>query len=484
MVSPRQIFVISDLHLGGPPGFQMMRHPDVLATFIHAMAAAPQRTELVIAGDFVDFLAEGAAPDGEIPTEWDPLLHDPSVAAWAFERIARRSSFAVVFAALREFLQNAAHSLTILLGNHDIELSYPAVREKLCEVLAVEEGRGLRFICDGEAYVVGDALIEHGNRYDRWNQVDHDRLRHARSLQSRGEEYLRTALMTPPAGSQLVAHVMNPIKRSYGFVDLLKPENEAVLPVLLALEPGYRSRIVQAMAALSPGVRHGVARDGLPIRLSDAASSDGGVELSFDARVEPTAPANSVTAALARVLGGPSAAALFLGALPEEEAHIGEATGGGALRLAGALLEIVRAGEAPLARKRALIKALRVLQNDRSWQLEGEESSSPYLSKAKQLIAERRFRFVVFGHTHHARRMTLAHGALYLNSGTWADLMRVPDAIVRGDDATSLTAVDDFLRALDTNDFGRYAWFRPTYVRMQLSAANVVGDAELLEASA
>lgn len=483
MVLPRQIYVISDLHLGGPPGFQMMRHPEVLATFINGLAAVSQRTELVIAGDFVDFLAEGTAPDGEIPTEWDPLLHDPSVAAWAFERIARRSAFATVFSALREFLQHAAHSLTVLLGNHDIELSYPAVRAKLCEVLAVEEGRGLRFICDGEAYVVGDALIEHGNRYDRWNQVDHDRLRHARSLQSRGEEYLRADLMTAPAGSQLVAHVMNPIKRSYGFVDLLKPENEAVLPVLLALEPGYRSRIIKAMAALSPGLRHGVARDGLPFRLSDAASSGSGVELSLDTPTTPVAPANSVKAALAQVLGGPSAADLFLGALPGEGTHIGEAAGGGTLRLAGALLGIVRAGEAPLERKRALIEALRALQNDRSWDLQGEESNSPYLSKARQLVSERRFRFVVFGHTHHARRMTLPDGALYLNSGTWADLMRVPDAIVRGDAATSLRAVDDFLQALEANDFGRFAWFRPTYVRMELAATGVIGDAELLEAS-
>ena len=43
--------------------------------------------------------------------------------------------------------------LTILLGNHDIELSYPRVRSALERVLGTEEGRGFRFVYDGEAYV-------------------------------------------------------------------------------------------------------------------------------------------------------------------------------------------------------------------------------------------------------------------------------------------------------------------------------------------
>jgi UDP-2,3-diacylglucosamine pyrophosphatase LpxH len=479
MVQPRQIFVISDLHLGGPPGFQMMRHPEVLASFINELSIDSRRTELIIAGDFVDFLAEGTAPDGDIPSEWDPLLHDATVAVWVFERIARRPAFAPIFEALRGFLQNEAHSLTVLLGNHDIELSYPAVRKKLCEVLSVEEGRGLRFIYDGEAYVVGDALIEHGNRYDRWNQVDHDRLRHTRSLQSRGEEYLRSDLMTPPAGSQLVAFVMNPIKRVYGFVDLLKPENEAVLPILLALEPGYRHRIVQAMAALSPGLRHGMARDGLPVRLADAASDAEGLSLSLGGP-RAAAPAESVAAALTKALGSSEAAAAFLGALPADGVRIGEASGGGGLRLVGALLDIVRKGEAPRERKQALVKALRALQHDRSWELTGEEETSPYLIKARQLAADGRFRYVVFGHTHHARRMTLPGGCTYFNSGTWAELMRVPDAIVRGDDAAALAAVEEFLQALDRNDLESFRWFRPTYVRMQLSPAGHISEAELL----
>jgi hypothetical protein len=80
----------------------------------------------------------------------------------------------------------ARHSLTILLGNHDVELSFPPVRRAFASLIGTEEGMGLRFICDGEAYVIDHVLIEHGNRYDGFNAVAFDDLRELRSLQSRG----------------------------------------------------------------------------------------------------------------------------------------------------------------------------------------------------------------------------------------------------------------------------------------------------------
>jgi len=42
-----------------------------------------------------------------------------------------------------------------------------------------------------------------------------------------------------------VAAVINDIKRTYRFIDLLKPEKEAAIPVILALEPGRRSALMQ-----------------------------------------------------------------------------------------------------------------------------------------------------------------------------------------------------------------------------------------------
>jgi len=44
-----------------------------------------------------------------------------------------------------------------LIGNHDVELSLPAVRRHLYSLLGDETGT-LKFIYDGEAYTVGKVL--------------------------------------------------------------------------------------------------------------------------------------------------------------------------------------------------------------------------------------------------------------------------------------------------------------------------------------
>ena len=245
------VYVISDLHLGGAPGarasdrgFRICTQGDALAGFIEALAAQPTgpgapRTELVINGDFVDFLAEE-----DEPVAWTPLKEDPERARRLFERIVERNR--PVFRALARLVERG-HTLTVLIGNHDIELAFPAVRQALAAALGLGAGAPLRFLHDGEAYAVGDALIEHGNRYDGFNAVDFDALRRVRSIQSRGLPVPADRRLPPPPGSQLVAEVMNPLKQHYPFIDLLKPEAEAAVPLLLALAPGARRHIARVL---------------------------------------------------------------------------------------------------------------------------------------------------------------------------------------------------------------------------------------------
>src|SRR5262249_50206933 len=146
------------------------------------------------------------------------LIEDPSEATAVLRRIIDRDR--LFFSALRDLL-TAGHRLTIVLGNHDVELSFPALRRILMEELGAD-GKRFSFIYDGEAYQVGKVLIEHGNRYDEWNVVTHDALRRLRSVQSRMEPALKADRgFEAPAGSFLVAGVMNEIKNRYPFVDLL-----------------------------------------------------------------------------------------------------------------------------------------------------------------------------------------------------------------------------------------------------------------------
>src|SRR5687768_7554241 len=119
----RAVYVISDLHLGGAaqnerwPGsssFQMMTHPDLLASFIRRLAQKPAsgpKIELVINGDFIDFLAEEHSPDIEGHGRWLAFIDDPDLARHAFDKIAKRN--AEVFDALALLLEKN-HALTII----------------------------------------------------------------------------------------------------------------------------------------------------------------------------------------------------------------------------------------------------------------------------------------------------------------------------------------------------------------------------------
>src|SRR5439155_24466617 len=89
---------------------------------------------------------------------------------------------------------------------------------------------------------------EHGNRNDAWNSVNFDGLRRYRSVLSRRQERFPDAEFHPPPGSRLVERIMNPIKTDYPFIDLLKPETEAAIPLLLALEPSL-ARDIETIGA-------------------------------------------------------------------------------------------------------------------------------------------------------------------------------------------------------------------------------------------
>ena len=177
-MKPRRVLVISDLHLGGPQN-PMMGHPEHLEEFLRQISVCPQtpgeELELVINGDFVDFLAE------------------PPFVAWNFdEPVACRTlagildRFPVVVRELKEAVKRVDR-LTVTLGNHDVELALPKVRVALRDLLGLPETGKLQLIGNNEAYRVGDLLIEHGNRYDSWNAIDYDGLRETMSMLSRGE---------------------------------------------------------------------------------------------------------------------------------------------------------------------------------------------------------------------------------------------------------------------------------------------------------
>ncbi|WP_343656939.1 metallophosphoesterase [Paraburkholderia caribensis] len=418
-----RLYVISDLHLGGPRGFQIFGSTEELAGLIRLLADQDPDDEvaLVINGDFVDFLAEENA-----------TYFDPHGAIHKLERIANDDTFRAVFKAFPYFLGKERRRLIVNLGNHDLELALPWVRERLVQILTGEQSAlpgahsRLYLVFDGSGVLcsVGgrSVLCLHGNEVDRWNPANFERIREiARDVQiGRAVEP-----WIPNAGSKMVIDVVNPVKREFPFVDLLKPEQAAVAPTLAACAPqlvGELDRAKKLAAVALTRVWAGVRKpDGM---LGVPQPEDAAVPAAFDTSRAPVA-----MAARSRQAAHQAHELLLMA---DDRARRGVTANdlvagveGLQLDAFGALVKWSRK-ESP---SEVLREALENLDRDRSFDI-GERDDT-----AQQLDAEVSpdIDVIVAGHTHLERAMRRRNGrGCYFNSGTWARLIRIK-AEVRAD---------------------------------------------------
>ena len=231
-----ELYVVSDIHMGGKPGAQIFNRGPRLAAFIDQMASERPDSDvaLVLNGDIVDSLAE---PD---VTEYVALDADTAVAMMT--RIAQDPAFAPVWQALAAFVKRARRHLVLVVGNHDIELALPIVEDWVSRSLAEGDpprGRASPSPPTAAASRVGSArrassapMATRSTSGTWWT---------TRCSASSPTLSTPGASSIPPrwrpnAGTRLVRDVMNLVKRTYPFVDLLKPETAAVAGVLMALD--------------------------------------------------------------------------------------------------------------------------------------------------------------------------------------------------------------------------------------------------------
>ena len=494
----QHIYIISDWHLGGTRdddhakatghfGTQICRSADAIAGFVEWIRKRAEKdgeeVELIINGDMVDFLT----PEPEwAPSEW---IANESTAAARLEQIAENCLVGgrSPFDALRELLAQG-HTVTLLLGNHDVELSLPGVRRKLVELLGAE-GRKFNFMYDGEACVRGQLLVEHGNRYDPFNSLDHSALRQERSHLSRGlpvDEKLRKAkFFLPPAGTMIVVHAINGLLATHPYLNLLKPETKAAIPLLVALRPEIEPILNFIVKAWDIRRRKGAAA------MASAATPQGAGYLA--------APASATTATYASLDD-------LLGEMlsPEEAARLRQPLPAGAGQLAAGdftkgLLERVRTMfeavkskvqdvtllsklimEPAEDRRRILIRAaFRELRADTSFALDNELPA--YIEAARELLGSGRFSNVVFGHTHLPKEVRIEREqhppGVYLNCGTWADVIALPDDI-GGESAGAEAALKSFVDDLSARNLAPHLRRYLSYVEATV-ADNGTVDAHL-----
>jgi UDP-2,3-diacylglucosamine pyrophosphatase LpxH len=425
----KTLFVISDLHLGGAPGgdgkpsFQMCSPSGRtrLAEFIRYVAeqrASDRQITLVIAGDIVDFLAE---------EEFTAFTANDAVAAQKLGRIIQRTD--EVWKSLEIFVSSGSR-LVLLLGNHDIELSLPTPRRLLLDRLG--SGR-IEFIYDNQAFADGPVIIEHGNRYDSWNVISHDGLREVRSAVSRGEN---PPTFESPAGSLMVVNIMNRIKSRFPFVDLLKPEDAGLLPLLAVLDPSSMKEATKAIGLWRKQSQVEFDEDGIPVDLANIAT----IARKDDELID-----------LAMELYG------------EDQGNISFIDD---VKNFYDIWKLARSKNDKDAQLKKLYVALQARAQS-TWQTFDVNRETEQFINPARAAAQRGFKVVVFGHTHLVKRVTLnPEGSLYLNSGTWADLMQVPEAILRGDDAEGKRQLEQFVNDLAGNELQNWRRQVPTFARI------------------
>jgi UDP-2,3-diacylglucosamine pyrophosphatase LpxH len=220
--------VVSDFHLGaGPPDTSQNPLEDFVADedfalFLETIRAESDRdhkeVELIINGDFFEFLQVPAVHEFDPHRTYPPEAYYDSSQESSIKRLdIITAGHPAVFDALSDFIQVEAprRRMTLIKGNHDVNLYWPGVKGRLREVLGAS-GQRASMLLFAENYVSREGIyVEHGHQYaerlNRWENFDDPRDRED------------LAQLEYPPGSQFVIDFFNSVERERVWADSLKP---------------------------------------------------------------------------------------------------------------------------------------------------------------------------------------------------------------------------------------------------------------------
>lgn len=438
-----EIHVISDLHMGGQPGFQILRETQRLAGYIQWVAEQCPAGEvaLVLNGDVIDTLAEDVggyvAFDNAVPV---------------MQRIMSDPNFKPVWDALAALAAKSGRTLVIMIGNHDIELAFPAVQQAIVERLAGPDPTiraRIQFATIGAGFtcMVGNARVfcTHGNEVDPWNFLRYEDLTKAARRLNAGRP-LAPSDWEPNAGTKMVKDVMNDVKRRYRWIDLLKPETQAAVGVLLALDPGQITKLSKIIPIAGKMAWDGREVDG---RLSAEGFFTPVPEKSRQLSVDQLLGPNFRQGVLTAHGGAGSADDLFLAAEERFQDRTLDVQNDRTLGVGQYLWDRVTGWITSVGKDEALRRALKdLLSDDKTFQADNRDDTYKQVSETIGSGID----FVITGHTHLERAIDTKKGPYYFNCGTWIRLLRFTDAILK--DNNSFKPVYDVLQdgTMDTID--------------------------------
>jgi UDP-2,3-diacylglucosamine pyrophosphatase LpxH len=394
-------FVLSDLHLGAGYAGQGGNYledfttdeqlVDFLRDIKHESRSDKREIELIINGDFFEFLQVPAVDHFDPATAYPKQAYLDSSEAASVKRLSLIvKGHPEVFNALSDFMhvEPPQRRITLIKGNHDVNLYWPRVKSRLREALGASGSRS-SLLLFAEKFVSREYIyVEHGHQQAEKMNSYHDHI-DPRLPHDPMQLYY-------PLGSHFVIDFFNEVESTYPFVDSVKPFTALVWFALqwdFEFAAKMLSRFIHHAPALAIGDFHpdehfAIGGDGLLQNLED----------------------NSQCRQLAiRYENDPS----FRQQLHQQiKQYLADAI----ITTKNRIIE----PEPPLDRDPVAIGRAEQAQQQAA------------LRQAAEAIARQEgARVVLFGHSHHPQCVTLETGSLYINTGCWPNRPDLANASVQ-----------------------------------------------------
>lgn len=211
------ILVISDLHLSAGKMLKGKRnlledfhYDNELIDFLNYYSTgqyADIEVELVINGDFLDFLA---VPYVEF---YDDEFWSEKAALAKLKMIMEAHEG--VLDALKDFLKAPGKTIVYIIGNHDAEFVFDSLKEEFLAYFG-EHAKSITLSNSISTHIPTKGVcIQHGHQYERAHEFDQE---NAVIETLSGERYF-----IPPWGSYYVTNVINKYKQERSFINAVRP---------------------------------------------------------------------------------------------------------------------------------------------------------------------------------------------------------------------------------------------------------------------
>lgn len=211
------VLVISDLHLSAGKMIKGKRnlledfhYDNELIDFLHYYSEAEYEeieVELVINGDFLDFLA---VPYVEY---FEDEFWSEKAALEKLKMIMKAHKG--VLDALKSFLSKPSKKIVYIIGNHDAEFVFDSLKEKFLAYFGEYRDRIVLSNTITTYIPVKGVAIQHGHQYERAHEFDQE---NAIVETVNGEKYF-----IPPWGSYYVTNVINKYKQERSYINAVRP---------------------------------------------------------------------------------------------------------------------------------------------------------------------------------------------------------------------------------------------------------------------